>query len=215
MDDLASAMRRLGAAFPGDAGPDHDAFVSRDSFDELVWYGKWMGSTDADRYDDLLKQSMPRIFRLLFAGELSGGYSDHLPDRFAEAGWPDWPAPQRDAVNAVLHAWWRATLTHHPTRPAVGDVLAVLAQLSNDVQPWLDMWSAIGGVPAARQLVELMSMYYIVPWDALFFDGDAADEALGRWLLRDGPAILTAAPDREVALARFAGVQEHFAWLTD
>jgi hypothetical protein len=208
-------MRRLVAAFAGDAGPDHDAFLLRNSFEELVWYGKWTGYTDADRYDGLLRQSMPRIFRLLLAGELSGGYSDRLSDRFTEAGWPDWPAPQRDAVNAVL-ARLVAGDPHPPSHPpAVGDVLAVLAQLSNDVQPWLDVWSAIGGVPAARHLVDLKDMYYIVPWNALFFDSDAADEAIGRWLVRDGPAILAAAPDREVALARFAKVQEHFVRLTD
>ena len=102
-----------------------------------------------------------------------------------------WPPPRRAAVEDVLRAWWTTTITHHPT---FTDVLAVVTHLTVDVEPWLATWSADGVVAAAFQLRDFLQGHFICLPRIDDFDEDAANDAIDRWLRRDGVDILCALP---------------------
>lgn len=212
MDDLAAALLRLSGAFPDDPGPADDPFTLKDRFDIFVWYGagRFVGDYDLDAQMQIWA---PRILRLLTSGELS--YTDQVPERMLQAGWPAWPPPQRTAVEDVLRAWWMATITQHPSPAPVTDVLAIVVHLSGDVEPWLAAWSAVGGVAAAHQLCDLL--HGRVSWSYLIYDFDqeSANGAISRWLLRDGIGILLALPPGTVqdsALAQLAELENRWFW---
>lgn len=213
MDDLTAALLRLPDAFPDDPGPADDPFTIKDRFDIFVWYGPYVLADDFDMVEQM-RIWAPRVLRLLTSGELVG-YTDKIPARFRQAGWPEWPPHRRAAVEDVLRAWWLATITEHPSPVHVTDVLSVVSHLSEDVERWLTTWSATGGVAAARQLSELLHGH--VSWSYLIddFEKEAADNVIWYWLQRHGVDLLLALPPGETqdaALAKLAEWESRGPW---
>jgi hypothetical protein len=212
MNDLAAALLRLPDAFPDDPGPADDPFTIKDRFDTFVWYGLGVYQDDFD-LPVQMQVWAPRILRLLTSGEMT--YTDQIPDRLRQAGWPEWPPAQRTAVEDVLRAWWTVTLTHYPTVTPVTDVLSVVTHLTDDPEPWLTAWSADGGVAAAYHLRDLLLGHLSWSFCIYDFDKEAADIAVARWLERDGVDILCGLPPgpaQDTALAALARRESWWWW---
>jgi hypothetical protein len=207
MNDLDNALRLLYEAFPD--APD-DETITDDEVNSVLFLGP-RAALGAD--GRLIRLWTPRILGLL-VGSSEFIWTEHVSREFDEAGWHEWPAQQRAAVLDVLRAWWRAMLTTHPGNRPVNDALLLLTKMVRDVRPWLATWSTIGGVAAARQLVDHMTqMVYWRDWpDGL--DEDETYDHLGRWLLRYGVDILTALPEGDELDAAFArlAVRENELW---
>lgn len=80
-------------------------------------------------FPGLFRRMAPRILRAAVMGELHV-FPDVLATRLLEADWQQWPAPQRDAVTGLWHAWLRATLHRFPSTVPVGDALRVIGPRS-------------------------------------------------------------------------------------
>ncbi|MFF4740154.1 hypothetical protein ACFY2W_30370 [Streptomyces sp. NPDC001262] len=103
-------------------------------------------------FPGLFRRMTPRILRAAVMDELHV-FPDMLATRLLEAGWQQWPAPQRDAVTDLWHAWLRATLHRFPSTAPVGDAVRVIAASTGTLKPWLDIWSNTL-TPAADQHLE-------------------------------------------------------------
>jgi hypothetical protein len=68
------------------------------------------------------------------------------------AGWQDWAAGERSAIEALLTAWWNDTLARHPAEPAVGTVLCCLGATGVDLDPFLDRWGRLTSAEEVRHL---------------------------------------------------------------
>ncbi|MEV6011968.1 hypothetical protein AB0M29_34795 [Streptomyces sp. NPDC051976] len=121
-----------------------------------------------DHWDDfpgLYRRLTPRIVRLLVADELDHGL---VASRLLAAGWRDWPAAERMALEEVWHAWWRSAL-HSPAGGAhITEVLEALSVTAGTLVPWLAVWAETRTEAADRHLAD----------------------ALGYWLFEDGLADL-------------------------
>ncbi|MFJ8039163.1 hypothetical protein ACIRBX_01455 [Kitasatospora sp. NPDC096147] len=64
----------------------------------------------------------PRIVRQLVTGRLHVAHG-LIASRLLAAGWQDWPAPEREALEEVWHAWWCSTLHEYPAPDHATQVL--------------------------------------------------------------------------------------------
>jgi hypothetical protein len=214
MEDLPGALLRLADAFPDDLGPAADPFTLKDPFDDFVYYSRWTFNQAYEEFVDRMLAWTPRILRLLTGGRLAG-YEGYVSARFLEAGWREWPPHQRAAVEDVLRAWWTATVTEYPSALPIAEVLAIVTQMTGDVRPWLTTWSTSGAVAAAHQFRDFIHAH--LPWSHHIYDFDrvSAEDAINRWLLRDGVAILAVlppGPDLDAALTELAQQESQILW---
>ncbi|UQA96468.1 hypothetical protein [Streptomyces halobius] len=94
-----------------------------------------------DHWDDfpgLYRKLAPRIVRLLIAGELTHSI---VASRLLAAGWRNWTAPERTALENVWRAWWQSVLNTHSSTGHVIDVLETLAVTAGTLAPWLARWA--------------------------------------------------------------------------
>lgn len=95
----------------------------------------------ADRGDgDAVRAATPRLLELAVADDLGPRPVWEALAHLDRAGWRNWPQEDQWAVEAVLDAWWLATLLGHPSRPPAAEVLAAQARLRGEVRPLLDRW---------------------------------------------------------------------------
>jgi hypothetical protein len=129
--------------------------------------------------------------------------------KLAVAGWQDWPAGERTAVEGFLASWWAGTLDHHPATPDVGVVLSCLGRTGVDLDPYLDHWGRLESVAAIRHLRDFA--LWEVHWTGLpsladtywAQDGDGHRQVIA-WLTggraADAVEAAFAAEDREDVL---------------
>ena len=109
-----------------------------------------------------LRALLPRIFELFTAGLLETS-PEVLFAKLCHADAAGWPIAEQAALETVASASWRAALTQHPSPmgPA-GRLLIALAELGQEISPYLDDWSLLMGTgapeaePARRHLAELV-----------------------------------------------------------
>ncbi|MEV7780611.1 hypothetical protein [Kitasatospora sp. NPDC088351] len=149
----------------------------------------------------LYRKMTPRIVRALATGRL---HVDHglIASRLLEAGWRDWPGPEREALDAVWSAWWRATLHRHPGVAPVTGVLETIAVSTGSLAPWLGIWAATRTEAAERHLSDAMAGW--LSYGQLsglrlgFYDELDATAELLPWLLSLGEDRIGAAQLYEV-----------------
>ena len=108
-----------------------------------------------------LRALLPRVFELLTAGLLATP-PEVVMARVRHSDVGGWPVDEAAALDDIVAALWLASLAQHPSvigYPAMR-VLAAIAELGQDVSPYLDDWlllatSARTGAPARRHLAEL------------------------------------------------------------
>ncbi|MFE0178274.1 hypothetical protein ACFWZ2_38805 [Streptomyces sp. NPDC059002] len=140
-----------------------------------------------DHWDDfpgLYRKLTPRIVRRLVA---DGLIHDMVASRLLTAGWRNWTAPERTALENVWHAWWRSVLSTHPSTGSVIDVLETLAVTTGTLAPWLAIWSETRTEAADLHLSDALDWWLIE--DGLadlhlgFYDEVHATPELLPWLL--------------------------------
>ncbi|MGW1267721.1 hypothetical protein [Streptomyces sp. NPDC002491] len=112
-------------------------------------------AVDWNDHAAVLRRILPQFATALVAGRvraLSGleeaGYS------FARARWRQWPGEQAAAVDEFLHAWWVQSLTDPDAAVPAHQVLAMCAEASGTLGPWLADWEQHTGGPSDRRLAE-------------------------------------------------------------
>jgi hypothetical protein len=86
---------------------------------------------------------LPRILHIAVTGGFDGYPDlDVVMSKFVLAEWRGWPASEKGAVTAFLHAWWTTTLTRFPADPGAEDVLGPIGLLEDDLAPYLRAWEA-------------------------------------------------------------------------
>jgi len=149
------------------------------------WVHRW------NDFGELVHSLTSQFLRLLVSGRFTGYSYEKIGELFWDAGWMAWP--QRDAVHAVLQAWWRDTPDYSK--------LEFLVPASHEVMPWL---REFGRSPAA--LPELIDRwFYVLASGELEFEGA---EATG-WLLAHGVGLLARVPGAAAdnAAARLADLE--------
>ncbi|WP_344589522.1 hypothetical protein [Actinomadura vinacea] len=76
--------------------------------------------------------------------------------KLAKAGWTEWDAEERGAIEVFLSEWWDRTLERFPSRPAVGTVLCSLGCTGIGVGSFLERWERLASDEAIRHLHEFV-----------------------------------------------------------
>ncbi|GAA2460347.1 hypothetical protein GCM10010433_73190 [Streptomyces pulveraceus] len=238
------ARRRLDAALDGlavtfrgmTAHPDEDNCECHwGSAEELAL----LKVPDVDLDDDLLQRTwrpsdwsdhaavlrriLPQFARSLVAGGVEPFLGpEEIGRSFARGHWRQWPAEQAGAVREFLHAWWAHTLTDPAPAVPAHELLALLAEASGALTPWLAHWETQTGTPATRHLVEAADHweYHLLgdalPWDAWDSedDGEERRAELTAWLLHHARPRLVAhgAPAELLHRIRLLGLTGPARW---
>ncbi|MGW4271683.1 hypothetical protein ACWEGQ_04800 [Streptomyces seoulensis] len=176
---------------------------------------------DWDDHGAVLRRVLPQLARALVGGpaEPRFGMAD-VGRSFARGHWRQWPADQSAAVWEFLHAWWAHTLTE--PRPAVPahDLLALCAEASGVLGPWLDVWEGVEHRVADRHLAAAAARWEYdlledrLPWAAWDDDSDDLRTELAAWLVRHAPARLRGqdVPEELVHRIRLLGLTGPARW---
>ncbi|MFI8349991.1 hypothetical protein [Streptomyces sp. NPDC085596] len=118
-----------------------------------------------------------------------------------------------------LHAWWAHSLTSSAPVIPVHDLLALCAEASATLTPWLAAWEALDHHTADRHLAEAAAHWEYallgdeLPWHT-WHDEDALRTELAAWLSRYAPARLRAhnAPEDLLHRIRLAALPTPTRW---
>ncbi|MFJ1548209.1 hypothetical protein [Streptomyces sp. NPDC088246] len=173
-------------------------------------------ATDWTYKASVLRRILPQFAAALTTGLIDPLFGMEEAGRtFHRAEWPQWPAEQAAAVREFLYAWWAHTLTEpDPAVPAY-QVLALAAEASATLSPWLHTWEEQNHPTADQHLAEAVTSWEYdlrgdrLPWDTWHDEEDMCAE-LTAWLLRHAPARLRAhgAPEEllhQIRLLNLAG----------
>jgi hypothetical protein len=155
-------------------------------------------ATDWGDHASVLRRILPQ-----FAAALVSGLVEPLIG-MAEAGrafalghWQQWPTEQAAAVGEFLRAWWTYTLSDpDPAVPAY-EVLALCAEASGTLSPWLRTWEALTDPVADQHLAQAATQWEYdllgdeLPW-GVWENGEQMRAELTAWLLRHAPTRLRA-----------------------
>ncbi|MFJ2582647.1 hypothetical protein [Kitasatospora aureofaciens] len=123
-----------------------------------------------DHWDDfpgLYRRLTPRIVRGMVADTLPVSHA-WIASWLLRARWREWPAAERDALDAVWSAWWTAVLDAHPgTVGSASYVLETIAVVTGGLAPWLDEWARTRTAAADRHLDDAV--------DDWLFEGQLTD----------------------------------------
>ncbi|MCC3768891.1 hypothetical protein [Streptomyces sp. UNOC14_S4] len=155
--------------------------------EDLVGLVAFEGSDHWDDFHSQYRRMTPRIVRLMVTGEQVGPDHSMVASRLVTAEWRDWPRPEREALEAVWHAWWRKILHEHPGTESVFEALEVISMCMGTLEPWLTIWAGTRTEAADRHLFDMLEGW-LFEWDLAFLEFgfynelDAASE-LVPWLL--------------------------------
>jgi hypothetical protein len=112
-----------------------------------------VGSRDDARY------FIPRILDIVI-GQRQVWPDLPLVARFLGAATRDWPRPERIAIDDLIRSLWLYRLTTDPAaddRPEAASILCAAAHLTQDLSPYLSLWTTLlEQPPAASQLATLL-----------------------------------------------------------
>lgn len=178
-------------------------------------------ATDWTHKGSVLRRILPQ-----FATALTSGLVDSPLFGMAEVGrtfhrarWQQWPPEQAAAVEEFLRAWWDHTLTEpDPAVPAY-EVLALTAEASATLTPWLRAWETHAHPTADGHLTRAAAHWDDTllrdefPWDT-WHDEEALRAELTAWLLRHAPARLRShgAPEDLLHRIRLLGLTGPDRW---
>lgn len=148
-----------------------------------------------DWYDhaSVMRRVLPQLASALVTGGVSDYYLVDVGDSLARAHWQQWPAEQAEAVRGFLYVWWAHCLTASRSPAPAYEALALCAEATGAVGPWLASWEAISHPLADQRLAEALGhwdMYLLedeLPWWTLDLEDDKRRD-LTTWLLRHAPS---------------------------
>jgi hypothetical protein len=95
---------------------------------------------------------LPRLLDCARSGAFAYPDPQVVFGKLTRAGWRDWAAGERSAIEALLTAWWSDTLARHPSEPEAGTVLCCLGATGVDLDPYLDRWGRLESAEEVRHL---------------------------------------------------------------
>lgn len=163
---------------------------------------------DWSDHASVLRRILPQFASALVSGLIEPLFGmEEVGRSFALGHWQQWPAEQATAVEEFLQAWWACTLTDpDPSIPA-HDLLALSAEATGTLSPWLNTWQALSDPVADRHLAEAAAHWEYellgdqLPWRAWENEEEMRAE-LTAWLVRHTPARLRACGASEDLLHR-------------
>lgn len=105
------------------------------------------------------KHLLPRLFELVITDE----YRECLEILFGKprfGGLSTWPGDEQAALNVYCGALWRHALARYPigealaSFPSIDECLCSIAQIIDDLSPFLEAWDSDRGQAATRHLVD-------------------------------------------------------------
>jgi hypothetical protein len=146
-------------------------------------------ATDWTYKASVLRRILPQFATALTRGLIAPLFGmEEVGRTFYRAKWQQWPAEQAAAVEEFLHAWWAHTLTDpDPAVPAY-QVLALNAEASATLSPWLHTWQTQTHLTADQHLAEAVTHWEYellgdrLPWDT-WHDEEDTRAGLTAWLL--------------------------------
>jgi hypothetical protein len=155
----------------------------------------WQAS-DWDDHGSVLRRILPQFASALVSGRVEPLFGMAEVGRsFAHGQWQQWPAEQAAAVRIFLHAWWAHSLTTPDAAVPAYEVLALCAEASATLGPWLASWEALTHPVADQRLAEAVTHWEYdllgdqLPWDTWNNEEDTRAE-LTAWLVRHAPGRL-------------------------
>ncbi|MFJ7147059.1 hypothetical protein ACIQVT_02500 [Streptomyces sp. NPDC100445] len=141
----------------------------------------------------VLRRILPQFARALVGGlvEPLSGMAE-VGRSFARGHWQEWPAHRSAAVREFLDAWWAHTLAEEEPAVPAHEVLALCAEASATLSPWLGTWESLQGRAADRHLAEAVAHWEYdllgdqLPWRTRG-DADALCAELATWLAGHAP----------------------------
>lgn len=144
----------------------------------------------------VLRRILPQLVTALVRGRVEPLFGlEEVGQSFARGQWQKWPAEQAAAVQEFLLAWWAYSLATPKTTVPAYEVLALCAEASRTLSPWLASWEALADPVADQHLAEAVAHWQYdlladdLPWDAWTNKEDMCD-VLTAWLIRHAPARL-------------------------
>jgi hypothetical protein len=177
-------------------------------------------AADWDDHASVLRRILPQLSQALVSGLVKpfSGMEEvgHSLDR---GHWQRWPAMQAAAMWEFLNAWWSRTLTDPDPAVPAHEVLALCAEASAALSPWLDAWEAQTHAVADRHLAEAVAHWEYallgdrLPWESRE-DEEGTRTELTAWLVRHAPARLHArdAPEELLHRVRLLGLVGAERW---
>ena len=104
---------------------------------------------------DDFKHFLPRIMELVAINEEFPIEIEVAIGKLSYAQWLTWPEKERVVVEQFLEAWWKDTLSQpfsESARLLSRDVLCSLAQVVEDIDPYLSHWESRSDVEASLHL---------------------------------------------------------------
>ncbi|MEV0591802.1 hypothetical protein [Nonomuraea cavernae] len=154
--------------------------------------------TDWDDHASVLRRILPQLASALVSGQVAPLFGMYEVGRsLARGNWQQWPAEQAAAVRAFLHAWWTHSLITPNTAVPAYEVLALCAEASATLAPWLDIWETSTDPVADQRLTEAIAHWESdlledqLPWETWNIEEDLLS-TLTAWLIRHAPARLRA-----------------------
>ncbi|HEV2235881.1 MAG TPA: hypothetical protein VGR57_04385 [Ktedonobacterales bacterium] len=129
-----------------DSGTLHIRALDALTADDVRFYAFKAMTTFGDEED--FKHFLPRLLELLAREVEAGGAEEDLGfdeevlgGKLAMAGYSDWPAVEREAVERFLDAMWAVLLARFPTKLEAETFLCFLAQFTT-LDRYLALWRA-------------------------------------------------------------------------
>jgi hypothetical protein len=153
---------------------------------------------DWDDHASVLRRILPQLATALVNGLVEPLFDlGEVGHSFARGEWQRWPVKQATAVREFLEAWWAHSLSEPDPVVAAYEVLALCAEASGTLSPWLRTWEALTLPTADQRLAEAIARWQDdllrdeLPWGAREDEEDKL-AMLAAWLVRHAPARLQA-----------------------
>ncbi|WP_182881846.1 hypothetical protein [Microbispora sp. H10949] len=153
-------------------------------------------ATDWNDHSSVLRRILPQLSRTLVSGLVEPLFGmEEVGRAFARGQWQHWPAEQAASVREFLNAWWASTLIDADPAVPAHEVLALCAEASATLSPWLYVWEAQTCAVADQHLAEAVAHWEYdllgdqLPWRSWDSEEELRTE-LTAWLIRHAPARL-------------------------
>lgn len=139
----------------------------------------------------MLRRILPQFAAALVAGRVEPLFGlEEAGDFFARGRWQQWPDEQAGAVREFLHAWWAQSLTDPDAAVPAHQVMAMCAEASGTVAPWLADWERHTGPLSDQRFAEAAEAWEYdllgdqLPWYVNWYenDEDRMSAELAAWL---------------------------------
>lgn len=153
--------------------------LTADHLERYAWKSLHTWGAEAD-----FKHFLPRLLDLLVTGKFVDDLS--LPWSLINkisCHSTEWPIEERDAIAALLLAWWVNTLARYPAPHTAATVLNAISATGADAQPHLAVWESEPTEASARHLAD-----FLTDWVHSVATGDAWSQTIEQWITGPTPS---------------------------